>query len=111
MRQVVQVHERRFGQVVIGEIELAYFSGEDGLYGCRQRGVAHGQRLVVREVARLLLCRERVAAHEHRENEVRLLDHLLAIEVKVRKVQKQGMLVRSGASEVPHRMSGKQLVL
>ena len=54
---------------------------------------------------------ERVAAQVHREDEVGLLDDLLAIEVKVREVQEQGVLVRRGVGEVPHLVFGKGLVL
>src|SRR5207248_1614778 len=86
----------RFTEVIIGEVELAYLRGQNCLRGGRQRGVAHGQRLVVREVARLLFWREHVAAQMHSEDEVGLLDDLLAIEVKVREVQEQRVLVRSG---------------
>src|SRR6266699_4228967 len=107
--QVLEVYERGLAQVIVGEVELAHLGGEDGLRGGRQRGVAHGQRLVVREVARLLLWRERVAAQLHREDEVGLLDNLLAIEVKVWEVQEQGILVRRGASKVPHLVLGKGL--
>jgi len=91
--QVVEVYERSFPQVIVGEVELAHLGGQDGLRGGRQRGVAHSQRLVVREVARLLLWRECVAAQVHREDEISLLDDLLAIEVKVREVQEQGVLI------------------
>ena len=111
VRQVVQVYERRLAQVVVGELELAHFGGEHCLYACRQRGVAHGQRLIVREVARLLLWRERVAAQVHGEDEVGLFDDLLAIEVKVREVQEQGVLVRRGVGEVPYLVFGKGLGL
>ena len=47
----------------------------------------------------------------HREDEVGLLDDLLAIEIKVREVQEQGVLVWRGVSEVPHLVFGKVLVL
>ena len=47
----------------------------------------------------------------HSEDEVGLLDDLLAIEVKVREVQEQRVLVRRGVCEVPHLVFGKVLVL
>jgi hypothetical protein len=75
--------------------------GDDGLGARRQRRVAHGARLVVREVPRLLLRGERVAPQVEREHEVGLLDHLLAIELEVREVQQQRVLVVGGALEVP----------
>ena len=39
------------------------------------------QRVVVVEVALLLLGRELVAEQEHRQHDVRLLDHLVAVEL------------------------------
>ena len=92
-------------------MELPHLGSDNGLCGGRQRGVAHGQRLVVCEIARLLLLRESVAAQVHSEDEIGLLDDLLAIEVKVREVQEQRVLVRRGVSEVPHLVFGKVLVL
>src|SRR5258708_19947496 len=109
--QVVEIYERSFTQVIIGELELAHLGSQDSLCGSRQRGVAHGQRLIVREVARLLLWRERVAAQVHGEDEVGLFDDLLAIEVKVREMQEQRVLVRRGVGEVPYLVFGKGLGL
>src|SRR5437588_2340657 len=109
--QVVQVYERRLAQVIVGKLDLAHLGSEDGLYGGRQRGIAYGKRLVVCEVARLLLWSERVAAQVHRQDKVGLLDDLLAIEIKVREVQQQGVLLRSSACEVPHLVFSKGFVL
>ena len=67
----------------------------------RQRRVANGQRLVVGEVARLLLVGERVAAPVQREHEVGLLDDLLAVEVEVREVQEQRVLVAAPCARSP----------
>ena len=92
-------------------MELAHLGGQHGLRGSRQRGVAHGQRLIVREVARFLLWRERVAVQLHRQDEVGLFDYLLTIEVKVVEVQEQRVLIRRGGSEVPHLVLGKGLIL
>src|SRR6266487_1942264 len=111
MLQVVEIHERSIGKVVVGEVELTHLGSEDGLCACRQRGGAHSQRLVVREVARLLLRRESLTAQMHRKNEIGMLEDLLAIEVKVRGMQEQRVLVRSGASEIPHLVFGKGLGL
>ncbi len=47
----------------------------------------------------------------HREDEISLLDDLLAIEVKVREVQEQGVLVRRGAGKVPYLVLSKGLGL
>ena len=108
---VMQIYERGLAQVVVGELELAHLGSKDGLRGCRQRGVAYSDRLVVCEVARLLLWRERIATQMHREDEVGLLDNLLAIEVKVREVQEQGVLVRRDVGEIPDLVFGKGFVL
>ena len=54
---------------------------------------------------------EGVAAQVQREHEVGLLHHLLAVEVEVGEVQEQGVLVRPGVSEVPHRVLGKSFCL
>ena len=40
-----------------------------------------------------------------------MLDDLLAIEVKVREVLEQGVLVRCGMGEIPHLVFGKGFVL
>ena len=90
---VAQVHQRGLGQVVGGQVEMPDLGGDDGLGAGRQRRVAHGQRLVVVEGARLLGQRERVAGPVQREHEVGLLDHLAAVEVEVGHVQQQRVLV------------------
>ena len=95
--QVVEIHERRFAEVIVGELELPHLGSDDRLRGRRKRRIAHGQRLVVRKVARLLLGGERVASQLHREHEVGLLDDLLAIKIEVRKVQQQWVLIGRGA--------------
>ena len=53
--EVVQVHERGLGEVVVGELEVADLGGDHRLGAGRERRVADGERLVVLEVARLLL--------------------------------------------------------
>ena len=63
---------------------MADLGGDHRLRAGRQRRIAHGERLVVGEVARLLLVGEGVAAEVQREHEVGLLDDLLAVEVEVR---------------------------
>src|SRR5260370_31297308 len=73
--------------------------------------MAPGQRRVVREVARLLLDAEDLAAQVHRQDEVCLFDDLLAIEVEVGEVQEQRVLVGGGGGEIPHLMFCKGLVL
>ena len=47
----------------------------------------------------------------HREDEVSLFDDLLAVEIKVRVVQEQGIVVRSGLREIPRLVFGKGFVL
>ena len=72
---------------------MADLGRDDRLGARRQRGVADGQLLVVGEVARLLLVGEGVAAQMQREHEVGLLDDLLAVQVEVREVQQQRVLL------------------
>ena len=90
--EVAEVHQRGLAEVVVGELEVADLGRHDGLDARRQRRVADGQRLVVGEVARLLLGGEAVAAQQQREHEVGLLDHLRAVELEVRDVQQQRVL-------------------
>ena len=99
--EVVEVHQRRLAEVVVGELEVADLGRDHRLRARRERRVAHGQRLVVGEVARLLLVGEGVAAQVQREHEVGLLDDLLAVEVEVREVQQQRVLVGLGARRSP----------
>ena len=58
-------------------------------------------RLVVGEVARLLLVAEGVTAQMQRQHEVGLLDDLLAIQVEVGEVQQQRILLGRGGVESP----------
>ena len=51
--------------------------------------------------AALLLRREAIAERDQRQDEIRLLDDLLAIEVEVRVVQQQRVVVRARVLEVP----------
>ena len=53
--EVVEVDQRGLGEVVVGQLEVADLGGDDRLGARGQRRVANGQRLVVGEVARLLL--------------------------------------------------------
>ena len=53
--EVAEVHQRGLAEVVVGQLEVADLGRDDGLDARRQRRVADGQRLVVGEVARLLL--------------------------------------------------------
>ena len=84
--EVGDVDQRRLGEVVVGQLEVADLGRHHRLRAGRERRVAHGDRLVVGEVARLLVGRERVAAELHRQHEVGLLDDLAAIEVEVGEV-------------------------
>ena len=78
--EVAQVHERGFRQVVVGQVEVPDLGRHHGLDARGQRRVAHRQALVVLEVASLLLGSERIATQVERQHEVRLLDHLPAVQ-------------------------------
>ena len=87
--QVVQVEQGGFGEVVVGELEVAHFCGHGRLDARRQRRVTDGEPLVEREVAGLLLGGEVLAGEEQGHHEVGLFDDLLAIQVEVRVMQQQ----------------------
>ena len=92
-REVVEIDERRLGEVVVGELEMPDLRGDHRLRAGRERRVAHGQRLVVGEVPRLLLVAESIAARMQRQHEIGLLDDLLAVELEVGEVHEQRVLV------------------
>ena len=102
---------RSLAEVVVGELEVADLGCHDRLGGGGQRGVSYGECLVVGEVPGLLLLAERIAEDVHREHEVGLLDDLLAVEVEVREVQEQGILLRPRVFEIPELVAGEALRL
>ena len=104
--QVVQVHERGLARVVVREVEAADLGREHRLRARRQRGVPHGDRLVVGEVRGLLLRGEGVPAQLHGEHEVGLLADLPAVEVEVRVVEHERVLADRGR-EVPRLVPGE----
>ncbi len=112
--EVAQIHERGLEQVGVGEVEMPHLCRDDGLRARRQRRVAHGQALVVVERARLLLLREAVPHPVQCEDEVGLLDDLLAVQIEVRVVHEQRVGVGLGAlGKIPHfsiRRPGELLV-
>ena len=99
--EVLEIDQGGFGEVVVGQLEVPDLGRDDRLGAGRQRGVAHGQRLVVGEVAGLLLGAEGVSAQVQGEHEVGLLDHLLAIEVEVGEVQQQRVLLGARCARSP----------
>src|SRR4029078_5050140 len=99
--EVVKVHEGGLGQVVIRQVGVADFGGDDSLSAGRQRRVADGERLVVGEGAGLLLRGECIGAPVHGQHQVGLFDHLFAIQIEIRVVQQQRVLAGSGGGEVP----------
>ena len=108
LHQVAEVHPGGLAEVVVGELDVPDLRRDDRLGARAQRAVAHRDRLVVGEVARLLLVAEAVAAQVEREHEVGLLDHLRAVELVVRDVQQQRELQ---ALEVQQRVVGEALRL
>src|SRR5690554_66388 len=99
--QVVEVERCNFRQVVVGQFEMPDLCSDDRLYCGRERGVPHSERLVVPERARLLFCGECTMRKVQRQDEVGLLDYLLPIQIEVREVLLERVLIGSGAVEVP----------
>jgi hypothetical protein len=111
VRQVLEVHPCRLLEVVAGQGEMPDLGGEHGLRAGRQGRVAHGEALVVVEVPLFLLGCEGVPAPVHGHHQVGLLDHLLAVELEVRVVQQQRILVRRRVLEVPGLVLQEVLIL
>ncbi len=109
--EVAEVQEGGFAEVIVRQFEVSDLGRDHRLDERRQRGVADRQGLVVLEVARLGLRRERVTPQVQRQHQIGLLDDLLAIEVEVVKVHHQRVLIGVRAPEVPHRMLGEPLSL
>ena len=109
--EVLEIHEGRLGEVVIGQVEVAGLGRDDGLHACRQGRVADRDGLVVGEVASLLLGSEAVPARIEREDEVGLLDDLPAVQLEVGVVQQQRIAIWSRPREVPRFVIGECLGL
>ncbi len=105
--QVVQVTERRLGPVVVGQVQLPHLGGDHSLGGGGQRGVPDRARLVVGEVASLVLSAEGIAPQVHGQHQVGLLDDLLAVDLEVGKVQEQRVRRARRPLEVPLRVVGE----
>jgi hypothetical protein len=108
---VPQVHERRLGEVFMGQLELPDLRRDHRLRARRQRRVAYGQRLVIGEVTLLLFGGKRIAAHLYGQHKIGLLDDLLPVQVEVGVVQEQRVVLLRGVLEVPDRVLGEALVL
>ena len=80
---------------------------ENSLRDARQGRVAHGQRFVVVEVPAFLFRVELVRTQVHRQHQVGLFGDLLAVEVEVRHVLEQRVLVRTRVLEVPDLVIGE----
>ena len=98
---VGEVDEQRLAEVADGELVVADLRRRHRLDARRQRRVAGRDRVVVVEVAALLLERELVAAQHHRQHHVGLLEHLVAVDHERVVVQQQRVLVRRRVVEVP----------
>ena len=109
--QVVDVHQRGFAEIVVREPQMPDLGRDDRLAARRQGRVAHRQRFAVLEVPRLVPMIEGVAAQVQRQHQVRLLDHLLAVQLEVGEVQQQRVLARLRVLEVPELVLGEALGL
>src|SRR5438067_11790954 len=99
--QVLQVQQGSLDEIVVRKVQVANFRGDDGLGPVRQRRITHGQTLVIRKVASLLLGAEGVATKVHREHQVGLLDDLSSIQLEIRRVKQQRILIWWSRGEVP----------
>ena len=99
------------GPVVVGQVQVSDLCGDDGLRGRGQRRVTDRAGLVVGEVPRLLLGAEGVPTQVHGLDQVGLLDDLFAVELEVRVVQQQRVMLRRGSGEVPLAVLGEVLRL
>jgi hypothetical protein len=97
-------------EVVVRELEMAEPAAMTAC-GPDDSEESDGELLVVGEVLRLLLASEDIAAQVHRQHEIGLLHHLLAVQVEVREVQQQGILIRLRGGEVPTRVIRVHLAL
>jgi hypothetical protein len=86
---------------------VAHLGRHDRLRAGAERGVAHGDLLVVLEGPALVLDAERRAAQVQREQQVGLLDDLAPVDLEVREVQHQRVLGAVGPLEVPLLVPGE----
>ena len=99
--RVGEVEVERAVEVVEREVVVADLGRHDRLHARRQRRVAGGDRVVVVEVAALLLEREGSSPQEHRQHDVGLLQHLVAVDDERVEVEQQRVLVGRRALPVP----------
>ena len=98
---VGEVDEQRLAEVLHGQLVVTDLGRRHRLHARRQRRVAGRDRVVVVEVAALLLERELVAAQDHRQHDVGLLEHLVAVDHERVEVEQQRVLLVRRAVEVP----------
>ena len=98
---VGEVDEQRLAEVVDGQLVVADLRRRHRLHARRQRRVAGRDRVVVVEVAALLLERELVAAQHHRQHDVGLLEHLVAVDHERVVVEQQRVVARAACPRSP----------
>ena len=104
---VAQVEIERPVEVVEREFVVADLGRDDRLHTRRQRRVAGGDRVVVVEVAPLLLRREVLAAQERGQHDVGLLEHLVAVDDERVVVEQQRIRVDVGVPSQSHGSSSR----
>ncbi len=109
--EIVKIHERGLGEVVIGTVDVAHLGRDDRLGGRCERRIAHRERLVVVEVAPLLFGRERITAQVQGEHQVGLLDDLLAVQLEIGMVQEERVVAGGRVGEIPAFVIGEVAVL
>ena len=108
---VAQVHQQRVLEVLQSLAFPADLRGDDALHARRQGRVAGGARVVIVEVAALLLLGELVAEQEHRQHDVGLLEYLVPVDHQRMVVQQQRELLRRRSVQVPRLAVQERLVL
>jgi len=101
-RHVGQVHQEREAEVRQRVLLIADLGGDDALDARRERRVAARDAVVVVVVGALLVGVELVAQEKHGENDVGLLDHLVAVNLERVVVQEEREVAGRGRLQVPH---------
>ena len=99
--QIGEVDEQARGEVFERQLVVADLGRDDRLHDVGQRRVTRGDRVVVVEVGTFLLRRELVTLQQEGEHDIRLLEHLEAVDHEGVVVQQQRAVGGRRLREVP----------